>query len=184
MRSNEIERIYSEIISIKDVISKDGTPSDVVAYEALAVKSLILSTASYFEKAVRELLIKHAESMFYSTALTSFLDKQALYRKYHTLFDWEKTNINKFIRLFGNEFVNFMEQRLADEKIKDAIKEFMFIGQTRNELVHNNFSEYSIEITSEDIKKKFDIALPLMPFLVRSLFEFEQAKPPAPDSND
>ncbi|MGD0885387.1 MAG: HEPN domain-containing protein [Thermodesulfovibrionales bacterium] len=184
MSGNEIERIYSEIISIKDVISRDGTPSDIVAYEAIAAKSLILSTASYFEKVVRELLIKHAESIFNSTALISFLDKQALYRKYHTLFDWDRTNINKFIRLFGNEFYDFMEPRLTDEKMINAIKEFMFIGQIRNELVHNNFSEYSIEITSEDIKRKFDMALPLMPFLVRSLVEFEQAKLQAPASND
>jgi len=184
MSSNEVERIYSEIISIKDVISKGGAPSDIVAYEAIAAKGLILSTASYFEKAVRELLIKHAESMFNSAALISFLDNQALYRKYHTLFDWERTNINKFIRLFGNYFFDFMEPRLTDEKIKNAIREFMFLGRTRNELVHNNFSEYPIEITSEDIKGKFDIALPLIAFLSQSLSEFEQANPKTPDSND
>lgn len=184
MSSNEVERIYSEIISIKDMISKCGTPSDIVAYEAIAAKSLMLSSASYFEKAVREVLIKHAESMFNSTALISFLDNQALNRKYHSLFAWDTTNINMFLRLFGSEFYDFVKPKLTDENIISAIREFMFLGRTRNDLVHKNFSEYPIEITSEEIKRKFDTALPLMTFLAQCLFEFEQVKLQAQDFND
>lgn len=171
--SNEVERIFSELVSIKEVIDKNGSPSDNVAFEPIATKTITLAAASYFEKAVCEILKKHAESMSNSTALVSFLDNQALNRKYHTFFDWKSTNINAFVRLFGNQFYVFMEPKLAEENIKNSIKEFIFIGQTRNELVHNNFSNYSIQLTLKDIKGKFDVALPLMAFLAESLSQFD-----------
>lgn len=182
--SNEVERVYSELASVKDSISKNGSASDLVAFESIAAKSFILAAASYFEKAVCDLLVKHAENMSKSTTLVSFLDKQALNRKYHTLFNWEAANINKFLRLFGNDFFEFMGPKLAEDKIRTAAKEFLFLGQTRNELVHNNFSEYSLQITTEDIKGKFDTALPLMAFLAQSLEEFEQSRLQAPNSDD
>jgi hypothetical protein len=182
--SNEIERIYSELTSIKEVITKNGSPSDIVAFEAIAAKSLLLAAASYFEKTVLELILKHAEKVTNSTAVVSFLDRQALKRKYHFLFDWESTNINKFIRLFGDRFGDFMAPRLAEETIKTAVKDFVFIGQTRNELSHNNFSEYSMQMTAEDIKSKFDSALPLVTFLAKSLNEFELVEWAEQDSRD
>jgi len=173
--SNEIERFYSEILSIKEILNNTSMPSDVVAFEAMAAKSLVLATGSYFEKAVRDLLITHIETMSSSVTLLSFLDKQALSRRFHTMFDWDRENINKFIRLFGKEFQEFVEPHLKKEKISSSIKEFIFICRMRNELVHNNFSEFPIEITFDEVKQKFDIALPLLEFLSQSLIQCEQA---------
>ena len=84
--STEVERIYSELISIKAAV--EGSPSDLVAFEATAAKSLLLAAASYFEKAVCEIIKNHARSVWNSLALVSFLDKQALERKFHSFFDW------------------------------------------------------------------------------------------------
>jgi hypothetical protein len=174
--SNEIERIYLEITSIKEVVSRNGSPSDIIAFETIAAKSLLLAAASYFEKAILDLIKNHAGNMSNSKAIVSFIDRQALNRKYHMLFDWESNNINKFIRLFGSNFNDFMTPKLTEENVKNAVKEFMFIGQTRNDLAHNNFSEYSMQLTLEDIKTKYDVAFPLMAFLADSLKEFELVK--------
>ncbi len=170
--STEVERIYSELISIKALV--EGSPSDIVAFEAIAAKSMLLATASYFEKAVCEIIKNYAKSVWDSMVLISFLDKQALYGKYHSLFDWNSSNINKFIKLFGNEFYQFIEPSLTEDHVKAAIKEFMLLGRLRNDLVHNNFSEYPMQFTSKEIKTKFNIAFPLIRFLAESLTKFEQ----------
>lgn len=172
--NTEVERIYLEIVSARDIISKHGTASDIIAFEAMAAKYVLLSAASYFEKTVCDAILKYAESAGTSPAILSFIDGQALKRKYHTLFDWECSNINKFIRLFGNDFFKFMEPKLAEDGVRNAIQEFLFLGQTRNALVHDNFAEYKLDVTADDIKAKFDSACPLMNILTDSFAEFDR----------
>ncbi len=182
--SNEVDRIYSELNAIKGVITDMGSPSDIVAFEPIASKSMLLATTSYFEKVICEMIMNHAERMSKATTIVSFIDKQALRRKYHTLFNWEKSNINKFIRLFGPQFSEYIEPQLNKDEIKSAVKEFMLLGQMRNELVHNNYSEYPMQMTTGDIKGKFDTALPLMVFLAESLSQFELARLQEPNSHE
>ncbi len=150
--STEVTRTYLELNSIKRVVLDHGMPSDIIAFEAMAAKCFLLAAASYFEKATCAVIRNHTERITGSLAIVSFLDKQALERKYHTLFDWKQSNINKFIRLFGNEFYNFVAPVLDRDKEKNAAIEFMTLGQMRNKLVHENFSEYLLEHTLDDIK--------------------------------
>ncbi len=181
--STEVERIYCEISSLKKIIDEHGGPSDIVAFEALAAKCLLLAAASYYEKTVCGIIERHAKDIGASDAFVEFINNQALSRKYHTLFDWEKSNVNKFVRLFGGLFFKFMETKLACDDIKEAAREFMALGQGRNLLVHNNFAEYAMGLTSEDIKNKFDAALPLMTFFAESLRAFESSNS-APNGED
>jgi hypothetical protein len=181
--STEVERIYSEIAALKETIAKSGTPSDLVAFESLAAKCILLAAASYYEKAVCSIVVEYAQNAGASEVFLEFLNNQALNRKYHTLFEWDRNNVNKFIRLFGNSFFKFLESKLAADNIKEAAKEFMFLGRSRNMLVHDNFAEYALDITAEDIKKKFDVALPLLAFFAESLIEFGKEKS-LPDSDN
>jgi hypothetical protein len=102
--STEFGRIYCEILSLKKIVDQHGEPSDIVAFEALAAKCLLLAAASYYEKTVCGIIEKHAKDIGASEAFVEFINNQALSRMYHTLFDWEKSNINKFVRLFGGSF--------------------------------------------------------------------------------
>lgn len=57
---------------------------------------------------------------------------------------------------------------------QEASTEFLYIGQQRNELVHNNFAEFPLEITSEDIRKKYPSALQIIPIISTALADFEE----------
>ncbi len=120
-------------------------------------KSLILVSASYFEKNLNKKLLtlisKRSKS---SEILQRFLENQALNRKYHTLFDWDKLNANRFFKLFGNEFASFMTRKIRnDEKLEKGIKSFMEIGQLRNSMLHDDYGSFQIEKNPEEVFTSF-----------------------------
>ena len=94
---NEVERIYQELIALRTIIGKAESPSDQNAFEALAAKTLLLASASYFERLICENIADAARSSGTSDALIQFIVKQGLNRKYHALFNWRNNNINEFL---------------------------------------------------------------------------------------
>ena len=87
--------------------------------------------------------------------ITDFIDKQALERKYHSLFQWEASNANKFFSLFGEDMKKSLALEAKQDPPSSAISDFLFLGATRNELVHENFAAFSLDVTADDIMRKF-----------------------------
>ena len=170
MISTDVDRVYAELQSIQVILTEHGSPSDVVAFETFAAKTLLLAAASYFEKTVIGLINEHMTAASLSSTVPYFLNKQALTRKYHTLFDWEKDNIKAFVKLFGTDFQQVTLSYLAEEQGGLAAAAFMQVGSLRNLLVHNNYANYDIGKNSGEIYTSYTQALKLLP-LLRTAFQ-------------
>jgi len=124
-------------------------------------KSLLLSIASYFEsqiKATIEGLVSNSTNG--AEVLLSFVKSTAIERQYHTYFDWNAKNANKFFKLFGQGFGEYMREKVkADRELSEAITAFLELGQDRNRLVHDNYVAFPLEKTAAEIYKTYESAL-------------------------
>lgn len=123
-------------------------------------KNLLLSAASYFESEICSLII--SATKFHSKEndlIISFVSNKAIKRQYHTYFNWEGNNANSFFGLFGEKFkINMVALVNRDEKLKQAICDFLLIGDERNKLVHLNFASAIIDKTADEIYKLYQSA--------------------------
>lgn len=123
-----------------------------VAVDANFRKAILLASASYFEKRVCELITDYARSHVSDERLICFINNKALSRQYHTFFNWDAKNCNNFLGLFGDDFKReFASKISANPLLEVAIKNFIEIGGERNRMVHQDFGQYSLEKTSEEI---------------------------------
>lgn len=135
-------------------------------------KILILACASYFEDRVISAVSDYCSYLLDGNEkVMSLLKMKAFERQYHTLFDWKENNANKFFSYFGESIKQQHKDDIRnDENIKKYEKDFMFIGRTRNVLVHSNFAVASIEETHEEIYEIFKSALKFLIY-IESMFE-------------
>lgn len=124
-------------------------------------KTILLSTASYFEKEFTDLLLEFAKSQSdENEMIISIIKQRAVSRQYHANFDWEASNANKFFALFGTEFKAKMIAQVKDNVDLDkSIKAFLEIGNERNKMVHQNFAEITIDKTAEEIYGLYQTSL-------------------------
>lgn len=175
-----VDNLWKEYNQIKDKLSEIKEVSLISDYTNTMRKVLLLSCGSYFELEMTDMLKRFVgEITNDNERITTFLEKQAIKQKYHTLFDWgeqdkpekPKKSINQFLRLFGNDFLkkvnSFIEQNENIDKSKNA---FLELGHIRNILVHNDFAAYSYEQkTPEDIYTLYQAACKFIPFIEQEL---------------
>ncbi|EZH72360.1 hypothetical protein ATO12_23195 [Aquimarina atlantica] len=155
--SDIIDRIYTNNSDLIKYLDDAKEPSYRIEAELNFKKGLLLSIASLFENKITILLTNFITKKTNSNDLViSFFNNKAIKRQYHTLFSWDSANANSFFGLFGNNFKNKMKERVrTEEKLDRAIKSFLELGNLRNQLVHKNFAEFSIDKTAKEIYDKF-----------------------------
>lgn len=138
-------------------------------------KVVLLSCASYFESKITTMILDKLNTK--TCELTySFVSKKALKRQYHTLFSWESKNANAFFGLFGSAYSDFMKEKVAsDVNVENGIKDFLELGGLRNKLVHENYATFSLQLTVEDIKRKFESTLIALEFIEKSFEDFKKS---------
>jgi hypothetical protein len=109
-----------------------------------------------------EAVLEFAAATTQSSLLPSLIKVKAIARQYHSWFDWDKNNINKFVSLFGDDFRAFMANRIKAQELEKAVTDFMTIGRDRNRLVHENFAAGYLEATTEEIYSTYQSALRLV----------------------
>ncbi len=128
--------------------------------EEIFRKNLLLAAASYFERRISEGLLDFIGRTGSPDLVVEFVRKQAIERRYHTLFDWDRPNANKFFRLFGTPFGEYMEQYINDHPdFGESVRAFMEIGSERNRIVHQDFGSAPLEKTTDDIYRLYLRAL-------------------------
>ncbi len=132
--------------------------TDWANFDVLATKTLLLAAASYFEKKMCESILDACRASGSPESHIYFLDKQALSRKYHTMFDWDKQTLNKFLGLFGEPFKSDANNFLKANSLQQSVQDFIFINDQRNKMVHSNFASYNIDNVLEEIWVKFESA--------------------------
>ena len=169
IKQSIVDRIYQDNLDLLKFLEEKNEPSFLVQFNTVFTKTLLLSAASYFEHEICRMVQAFIE---YKTqndeCIVSIVKQKAIERQYHTYFDWEGRNANKFFSLFGK---TFKEKRLKDVKedidLDSAIKSFLELGNERNKLVHQNFADCTIEKTAEEVYKLYQQATLFIDFLER-----------------
>lgn len=175
---NEVERIHGELVALRELVAQAQSPSDLNAFDVLAAKSLLLAAASHFERQLCDGIEKAASETGAGAPIVNFISKQALERKFHTLFDWKKSNINSFLGLFGPEAKKVLDDEIqSDELLLAAVRDFIFIGGQRNLMVHNNFASFTLESSMREIWAKFENASRFANWFPMKLTELCTKKP-------
>lgn len=148
-----VDTIYTEFRDAVYVLAAAREVSLQIMLESNLRKTLLLSAASYFEYTLsREVGAFINEMTAGNSLVMALVQSKAIVRQYHSWFDWERPNANKFFSLFGQEFRDHMAACIAaDEVLAEGIKAFMEIGRERNLLVHSDYASYLINSTPEEI---------------------------------
>lgn len=168
---------YQSIVGFLNENSQPSLSSDVNKYFK---KVIILSSASYFEHKIQEIVIQYVANKTNSDIkVLNFLKKKAIIMQYHTYFSWgEKDNpekpgknANVFFAMFGDDFKQEMELKIkASPELDLSMKSFLEIGHLRNILVHSNFAAYNLDNkTTDEIIALYRNGLPFLQFIHDSL---------------
>ena len=152
MGSTIVDRLYLEFQEIVDNLDQTELSLRVAA-EQILQKSLLVAAASHFEHEVKSqitnLVMKQDGG---NELILEFLRNKAIERQYHTYFQWRGNNANSFFGLFGEGFKAHMTKRVkTDRDYEEAISAFLELERERNRLVHEDFGNFPLEKTSEEI---------------------------------
>jgi hypothetical protein len=174
---DSVNEEYLSIVNFLDTSMQPSLSSDTNKYFK---KIIVLSSASYFEDQIQNILINFiAKESGGNEKVISFFKKKAIGMQYHTYFNWgEKNNAekpgknaNSFFSLFGDEFKKIMESEInKNDTIKDSMKCFIEIGHLRNILIHSNFAAYNLDNkTTEEVYNLHKKSLVFIEFIRNKL---------------
>jgi hypothetical protein len=154
---SSVDRLYADFSDLLRFLDTNQEPSFRSVAEDSFRKGLLLASASYFETAVCNAIEEFVRACSAdSEPVIALVRKKALSRQYHTLFNWDSSNANVLFGLFGETFEKSAKLEIAsDVTLAAAVAAFMEIGRDRNRLVHQNYVEYSLEKTTDDIHDLF-----------------------------
>lgn len=167
-------------VSFNEIL--DSIPASEISLRNVAAdnfrKGLLLSAASLFEKQLTDLVASLVKGWGNgSITLSEFVRIKAIERQYHTYFDWDRSNANKFFSLFGEEFKAFMSDRCRQStELEAATKAFLELGRDRNRLVHQDYGSFVLEKTANEIYELYKKAKVFIETLPQCFVEFSQNK--------
>jgi len=174
-----VEILNDEYNSILNFLNEKSQPSLSSDLNKHFKKVIILSSASYFEHEIQDLLIDFVSKSNKNLLALNFFKKKAISMQYHTYFTWGEKgdptkpgkNANSFFSLFGEDFKKEIEAEIkGDPNLEESVKSFIEIGHLRNILVHSNFAAYNIENkTTEEIIELYKKAIPFIDYVHRKL---------------
>lgn len=171
MENTIIDKIYADYLDLFNYLENNKEISLRNDADNNFKKVLVISAASYFEHEVTQILLRFISKYSNNNLqIYSFTKRKAIDRQYHSYFDWDAKNANKFFSLFGDDFKGIIEKDLkSNEKLEKSIKDFIRIGSTRNELAHDNFANFTLDMTSKDIYELYNSAKLFMNYLTEKL---------------
>jgi RiboL-PSP-HEPN len=167
MKQSIVDKIYQENLDILKFLEDQNEPSFMIQFNTVFTKTLLLSAASYFEHEICRMVqvfIEHKTQN--DECIIALVKQKAIERQYHTYFDWDGKNANKFFSLFGSTFKDKRLQEVRDSpNLQSAIKSFLELGSERNKLVHQNFADCTLEKTAEEVYNLYQKATIFIDFL-------------------
>lgn len=165
--STPVDKLHEEQVALLAYLAEQKEVSFLATVTDVHRKTLLLGIASYFEHSIQELLLRfvHTKSAG-DEAVAALLKKKAIDRQYHTYFEWEGRNANKFFALFGPTLNDKWKGAVkASAELDRGIRAFLELGKLRNELVHLNFVTYSLEKTADEIYSLYKDAVGFLVWL-------------------
>lgn len=157
MDSSFIIAIYDQNIEVIDFLGEKGEVSFQQRIEEPFRKYFLISCASFLEEKTKLCLKEFFQNNGDKRGLVSnFLGKASLSRGFHTLFDWESGNANKFFSHFGEEFKDeILKKAKSDSEFQQNMHSFMEIGRERNRHIHNDIANMQLDKTAKEIRQHF-----------------------------
>jgi len=150
--STPIDIVYADGKRLSEVLTAQKEVSLEVSTQANQRKILLLSTASWFEfklcEAMRAFSAVHSNQ---HPGVQGVIRIKAIERQFHTWFDWKNKSAGSFYKLFGECGDTMKAKVAARAELKDGEKAFLELGQIRNELVHQNFAMFPLNMTSDEV---------------------------------
>lgn len=146
-----VDRLYLEY---QDIVDNLGTVELSLRNSAEETfrKSLLLAAASHFEREIQDHIMMVVRKYSSGDMIVEFVRNKAIKRQYHTYFTWNRRNANDFFGMFGEGYKSYMiDQVQADQTYERSIRAFLELGNERNRLVHQDFGNFPLEKTSEEI---------------------------------
>ena len=177
MNKTIVDQLYHEFKELVSYLDQTGQISFHDVANKNFTKVLLLAAASYFEdRLIKELIQFIKTSARENELLVEFCKNKAISRQYHTYFDWDKKNTNRFFSLFGDPFRKSMEKAIKDDdKLATSIQAFLEIGGERNRLVHQNFGTFTLEKTTDEVYQLYEKALYFVEVLPKKLEQFSSS---------
>lgn len=152
-----VDDFYESNKRLLDKLRTDREISLEVWASRYLTRFFVLIAANYHETELTEAITSFVHTGSNNPLVVSFLEK-SMERQYHTYFDWDNGNANQFFSRFGKEFKKEAVKDVElDPKLNEAIKAFLELGRTRNELSHEKMHEVDLPKTTEeyyDLHKK------------------------------
>ena len=123
-------------------------------------KALLLAAASSFEVRVSAAILDFvADVAGGSEEVVEFARIKRIARQYHTLFDWDRSNANRFFGHFGDGLRATIQERVStDADLDAAVKAFLEVGRERNRVVHQDYGSVALEKTADEIYQLYRTA--------------------------
>lgn len=169
--STPIQKLVESYQALHSFLTENNMISEDVEVQDHYRKILLLSCASFYESEITSVIRQFVKANSTNDMVYEFLNSKAIERQYHTYFDWKNTsaNINSFLGLFGNQFKQQISSELKErDDLQKCVKAFIEIGRERNKMVHENFLEYNLEKTFDEIILLHNEALDFISFLKRA----------------
>lgn len=153
MSTNVVERLHDEFVELYDFLIENDGVTLVSVVEENFPKALLLAAASHFEsqlkKSMKDFVMEVTDD---DHPLVSLIENKVIERQYHTWFDWERKNANRFFGMFGSRFKDHADSLVKkDDDLRKSISAFMEIGGERNKLVHQDFANFQMNKTSSEV---------------------------------
>lgn len=149
-----LQGLVSEATELNEFLSSSGQISLLRFAGDNSRKALVLSAASLFEHRVTEALLSYVDRVSASdSCVVSMVRIKAIKRQYHTFFDWDNRKASTFYTLLGETLGASLKLSCSADPGKIRVAAFLELGQLRNCLVHQNFAEYVIEKSSDEIRE-------------------------------
>lgn len=171
--SSPIDKLISDYNELTKFLINRGQLSESINVKDHYRKILLLSCASYYETRIINAIKLFVKQKSSDEKLCEFVNNKAINRQYHTFFDWNQTkNINNFLGLFGNDFKNKVSEEIKQNvSLANNTSAFLIIGAERNLIVHENFLEYNLEKTFEEIVELHNKSILFIDYLEKQLLQ-------------
>lgn len=149
-----LKRLVDESDELRGFLSAQSQLSLLRSAEDNSRKALVLSAASLFEHRITEAILSYADKASNSDGcVRSLIRNKAVKRQFHTFFDWEKKKPGPFFTLLGDELGGKLKADCAVSPGKEQVEAFLEVGQLRNCLVHQNYAEFLLDKSADDIRQ-------------------------------
>jgi hypothetical protein len=149
-----LQRLVDESDELRGFLSAQAQLSLLRSAEDNSRKALVLSAASLFEHRITEAILTYADRVSSSDGcVTSLIRNKAIKRQFHSFFEWEKKKPGPFFTLLGEELGGTLKENCSRSPGKEQIDAFLEVGYLCNCLVHQNYAEFHLDKSADDIRQ-------------------------------